>query len=124
MDTTTTGGVIEASRVQGTNVYNRAGQKLGAIDDIMIEKRSGRAAYAIMSFGGFLGLGEDHHPLPWSKLKYDPNLGGYVIDVDNEALEGAPALAAGAKPRWGDKDYEEGLHRYWGAQPYWGDAWT
>ena len=115
--------LIEASKVQGTNVYNPHGEKLGAIDDVMIDKRSGRAAYAIMSFGGFLGLGEDYYPIPWSKLKYDRTLGGYVVDIEPRVLEGAPAYAAGADPRWGDRAYEEDLHRYYGAAPYWGDTW-
>jgi sporulation protein YlmC with PRC-barrel domain len=119
----TSGNLIEASRVQGVDVFNRTGEKLGSIDDIMVEKRSGRAAYAIMSFGGILGMGKDYHPLPWSMLTYDPKLGGYVVDVDPTVLEGAPAYAAGAAPRWGDQSYEEGVHRYYGAPPYWGDSW-
>lgn len=126
MDTvnTTRGSLIEASKVQGTSVFNPQGEKLGAIDDIMLDKRSGKAAYAIMSFGGFLGLGGDYHPIPWSKLKYETNMGGYVVDIESRVLEGAPAFAAGAAPRWGDKTYEEGLHRYYGASPYWGDIWS
>lgn len=115
--------LIEASKVQGTAVYNPAGERLGTIDDVMIEKRSGQAAYAIMSFGGFLGIGGDHHPIPWSKLKYDTTLGGYIVDIEPRMLEGAPAYAAGAQPRWGDQTYEENLHRYYGAPPYWGEAW-
>ncbi len=115
--------LIAASKVQGTSVFDTLGEKLGAIDDIMLDKRSGKAAYAIMSFGGFLGLGGDYHPIPWSKLKYDTRMGGYVVDIEKRVLEGAPAYAAGAAPRWGDKDYEEGLHSYYGALPYWGDSW-
>ena len=116
--------LIEASRVRGSAVFNRMGERLGSIDDIMIEKRSGKAAYAIMSFGGFLGIGEDYHPLPWSMLTYNPKLGGYVVDIDSTVLEGAPAYAAGATPRWGDRTYEESLHRHYGAAPYWGDTWV
>jgi sporulation protein YlmC with PRC-barrel domain len=115
--------LIEASKVQGTAVYDPHGERLGTIDDVMIEKRSGHAAYAIMSFGGFLGLGGDYRPIPWSKLKYDPQIGGYVVDIEPRVLEGAPAYAAGSQPQWGDQTYEEGLHRYYGA-PYWGDAWA
>jgi sporulation protein YlmC with PRC-barrel domain len=115
--------LIEASKVQGTAVYNPQGERLGTIDDVMIEKRSGHAAYAIMSFGGFLGLGGDYRPIPWSKLKFDPQLGGYVVDIEPRLLEGAPTYAAGAEPRWGDQSYEEGLHNYYGVRPYWGDTW-
>ena len=117
------GALIEASKVQGTAVFNSKGEKLGSVDDVMIDKRSGNAAYAILSFGGFLGIGSGYHPIPWSKLKYSTDMGGYVVDIDKTVLEGAPAYAAGAEPRWGDQTYEEGLHRYYGATPYWGDTW-
>jgi hypothetical protein len=76
-----------------------------------------------MSFGGLLGLGGDYYPIPWAKLKYDSEIGGYVVDIEPRLLEGAPTYAAGAQPRWGDQSYEEGLHRYYGAPPYWGEAW-
>ncbi len=115
--------LIEASKVQGTAVFNPHGEKLGTIHDVMIDKRSGNSAYAIMSFGGFLGMGADYYPIPWAKLKYDTALGGYVVDIEPRVLEGAPAYAAGATPRWGDPAYEEDLHRYYGAAPYWGDTW-
>jgi sporulation protein YlmC with PRC-barrel domain len=120
---TTQRTLIEASKVQGTAVYNPHGDRLGSIDDVMIDKSSGVCAYAIMSFGGFLGLGSDYRPIPWSKLTYDRRLGGYVVDIETRVLEGAPAYAAGAAPRWGDQTYEEGLHRHYGAPPYWGDTW-
>ena len=72
-------GVISASKVTGTNVYNTDGEHLGEIYDIMLDKRSGKIAYAVMSFGGFLGIGERYHTLPWSTLKYDTRQGGYVV---------------------------------------------
>jgi sporulation protein YlmC with PRC-barrel domain len=121
---TTRSSLIEASKVQGTDVYNPHGEKLGVVDDVMIDKRSGQAAYAIMSFGGFLGLGGDFYPIPWKTLKFDSAIGGYVVDIEPRVLEGAPAYAAGAEPQWGDRNYEENLHRYYGAPPYWGDSWA
>jgi sporulation protein YlmC with PRC-barrel domain len=126
MDTAqiTRSSLIEASKVQGTDVFNPHGEKLGVIDDVMIDKRSGQAAYAIMSFGGFLGMGGDYYPIPWAKLRYDVKAGGYVVDIEPRVLEGAPAYAAGASPQWGDRTYEEGIHRYYGAPPYWGDSWA
>ena len=87
----TTGRLIAASKVNGTSVYNRGGEKLGSVYDVLIDKRSGKAAYAIMSFGGFLGLGEKYHPLPWKMLTYDTRLGGYVVDLDRDKLENAPS---------------------------------
>ena len=100
MDTaeTTRSSLIEASKVQGTSVFNPHGERLGVIDDVMIDKRSGQAAYAIMSFGGFLGMGGDYYPIPWTKLRYDVNISGYVVDIEPRVLEGAPAYAAGARP--------------------------
>ena len=102
--------LIDASKVQGTAVYNPKGDKLGTVNDIMIEKRSGQAVYAIMSFGGFLGIGEDYHPIPWSKLKYAPSMGGYVVDIDAKVLEASPGYERDAEPEWGDRTYEEGIH--------------
>ena len=87
-----TGNLIASDKVQGTNVYNAAGDNLGAIHDVIIDKPSGKVAYAIMSFGGFLGMGNQYHPLPWSVLKYDTNLGGYVVNLDKRQLEGAGLL--------------------------------
>jgi hypothetical protein len=95
-----TGNLIASDKVQGTNVYNATGDSLGAIHDVMIDKPSGKVAYAIMSFGGFLGMGNQYHPLPWSVLKYDTNLGGYVVNLDKRQLEGAPAYDVGTEPAW------------------------
>jgi len=101
-----TGNLIASDKVQGTNVYNAAGDNLGAIHDVMIDKPSGKVAYAIMSFGGILGMGNQYHPLPWSVLKYDTNLGGYVVNLDKRQLEGGPAYDVGDEPAWGDRAYE------------------
>jgi sporulation protein YlmC with PRC-barrel domain len=120
--TIATNPLIEASRVLSAAVFNPKGEKLGTIDDVALEKRSGLAVYAILSVGGFLGIGGDLRPIPWSVLKYVPDMGGYVVDIDPKALEGAPALVAGETPRWGDLSYEEGLHRYYGVPPYWNDT--
>jgi hypothetical protein len=73
--------LIESDRVEGTAVYDPQGNHLGSIKRLMIEKISGKVAYAVMSFGGFLGMGEDAHTIPWSKLTYDTGLGGYLTDI-------------------------------------------
>ena len=106
--------LIAASRVNGTTVYNRAGEKLGSIYDVMLEKISGRAAYAIMSFGGFLGIGDRYHPLPWSALTYDTNLGGYVVDLDRKRLEAAPSYASNELATWDDPSYGRRVDEYYG----------
>jgi hypothetical protein len=112
--------VISASKVTGTDVYNTAGDHLGEVKDVMIDKRSGKIAYAVMSFGGFLGLGEQYHPLPWATLKYDTRQGGYVVGVTVDQLKSAPTYAANQKPAWDDRAYETRIHDYYKAAPYWG----
>jgi hypothetical protein len=82
--------LISADKVVGTSVYNRQGENLGEVYGLMLNKLNGRVAYAIMSFGGFLGIGESYHPLPWRALTYSTDLGGYVIDMDRERLKAAP----------------------------------
>jgi hypothetical protein len=83
--------LISSERVTGTNVYNAAGDKLGSIETVMIDKRSGQVRFAVMSFGGFLGIGEKYHQLPWAGLTYDEEQSGYVVNLSREALEGAPS---------------------------------
>jgi hypothetical protein len=74
--------LISADKVVGTSVYNRQGEKLGSVYTLMLNKLNGQVAYAVMSFGGFLGIGESYHPLPWRILSYDTALGGYMVDLD------------------------------------------
>ena len=74
--------LIASNKVEGTDVYNRQGEHLGTVYNFMVGKRSGQVAYAVMSFGGLLGMGESYHPLPWNALTYDTNQGGYVVDLD------------------------------------------
>jgi len=109
-----TGILISSANVEGTTVYNRTGDTLGSIHELIIDKTSGHVAYAIMSFGGFLGMGNQYHPLPWSVLKYDTNMGGYVVNLEKEQLEGAPAFDAGAEPDWRDRSYESKIRDFYG----------
>jgi len=80
---------------------------------------SGKVAYAALSFGGFLGIGERYHPLPWSVLRYSTELGGYVVDVDKKTLENAPTYGANEMPNYGDREWAQRLHDYYRAQVYW-----
>jgi hypothetical protein len=114
----TSGTLIAAEKVNGTNVYNLAGDKLGSVDDIMIDKISGRAIYAVMSFGGFLGMGEKFHPLPWATLKYDAQMGGYVVNLDKKVLEDAPYYDSGSEFAW-TSDYGRKVDSYYGTPSYW-----
>jgi sporulation protein YlmC with PRC-barrel domain len=98
----TRGRVIAASKVNGTTVYDMAGEKLGSVYDVMLDKVSGQADYAILSFGGFLGIGDKYHPLPWRELAYVTRVGGYVVNLDRRRLEGAPSYEAGELGFWDD----------------------
>ena len=109
----TTSSVISSDKVEGTAVYNNAGDKLGSIDDLMIDKRSGQVRYAALEFGGFLGIGTDRYPLPWSMLKYDTGMGGYVVSLAKEQLEKAPRYERSAAPEYTD-DYGRRVYDYYG----------
>jgi len=113
------GQLISADKVAGTNVYNKLGEKLGAVDSVMIDKVSGRVVYAIMSFGGFLGIGNRYHPLPWSMLRYDSALEGYVVNLDKRVLEDAPSYGADDRVNWEDEAYARRVHDHYRVPPYW-----
>ena len=114
-----TSALISADKVEGTAVYNREGEKLGSIHTVMIDKVSGKVAYAVMSFGGFLGIGDRYHPLPWDVLTYDTSQGGYVVDRDRSMLEGAPTYGTSETPNWGDPGWNQQVHDYYGARRWW-----
>ena len=111
--------LIESNRVEGTPVYDPHGKRIGTIHHLVIEKMSGRVVYAEMSFGGFLGIGAHTHTIPWEKLKYDTQLGGYKTDIAQAELTGAPAFSGDEKVWW-DRRREEDLHDHWKVPPYWG----
>ena len=112
-DPSATGGrLIAASNVNGTTVYNRSGEKLGSVHDLMIDKRTGSAEYAILSFGG-LGIGDSYHPLPWRSLTYDEAKGGYVVDIDRSRLEGAPVYSDSTAESWIDPAYGTQINDYY-----------
>ena len=110
--------LIASNRVEGTAVYNREGEKLGRIENFMVDKISGRSEYAVMSFGGFLGIGDDHYPIPWSKLTYDTDKGGYVVDLDRDKLTSGPKYRAGEEPTF-DRDYDRRVYDYYGVTYTW-----
>ena len=112
--------LIESDRVEGTAVYDPSGTNVGSIKRLMIEKMTGKVAYAVMSFGGFLGIGEEEHTIPWKKLTYDPRLGGFRTDITEEQLRGAPTFYRDRGYDWSDRRRETELHDYWRTAPYWG----
>jgi sporulation protein YlmC with PRC-barrel domain len=90
--------LIASSKVEGTPVFNHAGDELGAVHNFMVDKYTGQVAYVVMLSGAFLGLGGSYHPLPWKALKYDEKVGGYVIDGDHTRLKDAPRYGAEEDP--------------------------
>jgi hypothetical protein len=104
--------LIASDKVEGTRVYSRTGERLGTVEKVMIEKHSGRVEYAVLSFGGTLGVGDRHYPIPWSLLIYDEEYGGYVVDLTPRDLERAPSHRASMSPRY-DRDYEADIRGYW-----------
>src|SRR5689334_11953533 len=92
VETDETRDLIASNKVEGTAVYNRQGERLGTVYNFMVDKRSGQVAYTVMSFGGFLGMGDSYHPLPWKALTYDTRQGGYVVDIDKERRGREPDL--------------------------------
>lgn len=112
--------LVSSRRVEGTPVYNKAEQKLGAIHSVMIDKRSGKIAYAVLSFGGFFGVAEHVHPLPWEMLTFDVDLDAYVVDLTRDQIQNAPMLRLDEADRPRDRTYDEEVAGYYGRLPWWG----
>ncbi|MCB8878026.1 PRC-barrel domain-containing protein [Acidisoma silvae] len=112
----TSGRLIATSKVNGTAVYDTAGEKLDSIYDVMLDKLSGKPDFAVMSFGGIFWMGARYHPLPWNQLKYDTGLGGYIINADRSRLEGAPSYEADELSIWDDKRSND-IDIYYGSEP-------
>jgi sporulation protein YlmC with PRC-barrel domain len=110
--------LISSDKAVGTAVYNRQGEHLGSVYNLMIDKYSGQVAYAVISFGGFLGMGESYHPLPWRTLTYDTRKGGYVVDVDRTRLEKAPSYTSSTAPNWSDRTYGHRVDDFYRVSPY------
>ncbi len=111
--------LISSDKVEGTAVRRPNGDKIGEIERIMIDKRSGHVAYAVMSFGGFLGMGEDYFPVPWSKLHYNLSLDAYELDMTEDQLKGAPSYKPGSDYDWSESGGGKRVYDYYGEQPYW-----
>ena len=108
------GNLIGSDKVEGTAVYGVDDNKIGSIERVMIDKVSGRVSYAVLGFGGFLGLGNDHYPLPWQSLKYDTRLGGYRTGVTEDQLRGAPKYKREGDWNWGNAAGNRTLDDYYG----------
>ena len=119
--TTATGHteVIRAKKVIGTTVKNAAGEKIGTVEDIVLDKLSNNIVYAVVGFGGFLGVNEKFHPVPWSALKFDKSKSSYVVEFTKEQLEAAPAGSIDELARNDGQDFRNRAFDYYKAPRYW-----
>jgi PRC-barrel domain protein len=118
LDTKETVSLIGSDKVEGTAVYGADEKKIGSIERAMIDKISGKVAYAVLSFGGFMGMGEDYYPVPWSTLRYDTNLGGYRVNLTKEQLDRAPKYSKSQGWNW-TRENDLRVYDYYRARPYW-----
>jgi hypothetical protein len=112
--------LIASDRIEGTAVRRPNGDKIGHIERLMIDKISGNVSYAVLSFGGFFGIGSNLVPLPWARMTFNRDLDAYQLDATDDELKHAPSFRASEDFDWGDRPAEEDLHRYYGVPPYWG----
>ena len=112
--------LIASDRVEGTPVRRPGGGKIGTVQRLMIDKVSGNVAYAVLCFGGFLGMGRKHLPIPWSRLNYDLLQEAYLVDITDEELARAPDYEADEAFDWGDRSQEIVIRNYHRSPHYWG----
>jgi hypothetical protein len=110
--------LIGSDKVDGTAVYGADERKIGSVQRVMIDKISGKVAYAVVSFGGFLGMGEDYYQMPWPNLKYDTRLGGYRVGVTEDQLKGAPKFNRNSDWDWSDRARDRSVYDYY-KTPLW-----
>jgi PRC-barrel domain len=108
------GNLIGSDKVEGTAVYGADDKKIGSIERVMIDKVSGKVSYAVLGLGGFLGLGNEHYPLPWQSLKYDTRLGGYRTGVTEDQLRRAPKYSNDNDWNWSDQAGNRAVNDYYG----------
>jgi hypothetical protein len=113
-----TTSLIGSDKVEGTAVYGADEKKIGSLERVMIDKTSGKVAYGVLSFGGFMGMGEDHYPVPWSTLKYDTNLGGYRVNLTEDQLKKAPKYSSSTDWNW-NRENDRRVYDYYKTDPYW-----
>ncbi|HEX4277220.1 MAG TPA: PRC-barrel domain-containing protein [Bryobacteraceae bacterium] len=111
--------VLAASTLTGDRVRNPAGEELGKIDEIMVDLGSGRIAYVVLSFGGFLGIGDKLFAVPWSAFRVDQGEHEFILDIDSETLRNAPGFDKGDWPDMSDPSFGMEVHKHYGKTPYW-----
>jgi hypothetical protein len=110
--------LIGSDKVEGTAVYGADNRKIGNVQRVMLDKISGKVAYAVVSFGGFMGLGEDYYPMPWANLRYDTQLGGYRVNITEDQLKAAPKFSRSTDWDWGNRANDRRVYDYY-KTPLW-----
>lgn len=110
---------IRATRAVGTDVYNLDGEKIGKVEDIILDKMDNSIMFAVVGFGGFLGMGEKYHPLPWASLDYSEDTGGYVVPYTRAELEAAPAESITELTKDDGIHARQNAYSYYKVDPYW-----
>ncbi len=110
---------LSATTLIGDGVVNPQGEDLGKVEDIMLDLSSGRVAYAVLSFGGFLGMGDKLFAVPWQAMSIDTNRHVFVLNVDKTKLQNAPGFDKNHWPETGDRDWLNNVYEYYGFEPYW-----
>ena len=113
--------LMGASTLIGNEVYNPEEEHLGEIKEIMIETATGEVGYAVLSFGGLLGMGDKLFAVPWNALKLDTQNKRFVLDEDKESLKNAPGFDKDAWPSMADRQWGSAVHDYYGVRPYWNE---
>lgn len=111
--------VLAAETLQGDDVINQQGEKLGSIEDIMLDVRSGKVAYAVLSFGGILGMGDKLFAIPWAALTLDADRKCFVLDVPKDRLQNAPGFDKDHWPSMADQSWATQVYSYYNQEPYW-----
>lgn len=114
-----TSKVMAATTLVGNSVRNPEGEDLGRIEDFVIDLEEGVIAYAVLSFGGFLGMGDKLFAVPWSALSLDPDEKQFILDVDRDTLKQAPGFDKDNWPDMADRRWGAQIHRYYHREPYW-----
>ena len=110
---------VKASSIIGTDVVNPKGDNLGDVKEVVIDPRTGKIAYTVVSFGGFLGMGEKLFAIPFNAFQYDINKSNYVLDVSKERLQAAPGFDADHWPSMAEEKWNRDVYKYYGHSPYW-----
>lgn len=111
--------VIRAKKVLGTDVKDSSGDKIGQVEDIVLDKLSNNILFAVVGFGGVLGMGEKFHPVPWSVLDYDTEENAYTVRMSKDQLKAAPADTIESLTREDGIAFRDKTYEYYGAERYW-----